>query len=1050
MGFTPPSPDTLVDESGFTPPPPESFVDERGFTPPTPESLVPNSESSFVRRALGDTGIALAKGVVGVPESMMGLMDIQSLGLAGKVAEKSGVDFKFTRNYLDSLLSPEQQAANKAVSDAKGVLGTAGAILQNPSTIVSGVAESVPSMIGAGGLSRLAVKALPRLAKTVIGRVVAGAVGEGAVTAGSQAEQSRQASESGYLAPREAAIAVGSGAATGALGILGGKVARKLGIADIDTMMAGGATIDNKKVGIVLRVLKGMAAEGVTEELPQSAQEQIAQNIAAGKPWDEGVKNAAVMGGIIGSVMGGGTQMLPSGKPVAKPPVIPPVAEPARFPLPEEAVKKLDAVPVDQPSQTGVPALDNVNAQLAVKSAAEQQVMAEASQKQAADAAIQEQAAGKLVDEFGKGPIQFVDESKPIEALKEVIPSETKAVQEGQEAVAQPGLDQSAKPVVPAPVSPNPVEAPAKPANEPAQPGAVPPVIENTGLKHAIDELERTAYGFGERPQQDKQAMAVAWDKSGEIVKEKPLAGKQLADSLIANPRRGLTGDESALLLRHKVALENSLNEAAGRTKTGDPEARVEYDRLHEEFKTLLDAINSRGSEWGREGRWRQALAAEDYSFATQELRLVAAKGGEALTELEHQNLVKEVEKYKALLEADKQKMAQLDARETAVAAEEARIAATEQVTKETAKERSARKPATAASVITYLDEAAQAARDRIKARGGSLTFNASPLSEIPNIKDWAIIGASHIAKGIVKTAWNAKMILEHGKGITPYLDGIYKESLKEHAEARKTHGTRDLKAERDSIVEGAKEAVADNAESPEIGRYAQALAKNYIAEQVKIGRNSKDITGEEIDTAVHSTLKDLMPMSIREARDAWTGYGDYKNLDVSDPVKVRYREARAEQQKLSTLENLLKGLRGKKTGSERQAETDLTRRRQKQINELKKQLGFTETGPNQLRSVLDAIHTRNKNLIADLRYENSTRQRIVKEKRSAPFDAESVGQRAAIELLRQENRDIFGKRELTDEQRLELAIKSAERSEVLANEQLARAQKGDFSRTNA
>ena len=48
------------------------------------------------------------------------------------------------------------------------------------------------------------------------------------------------------------------------------------------------------------------ATEGILQELPQSAQEQIAQNVALGRPWDEGVGNAAAMGTLAGGVTGVG------------------------------------------------------------------------------------------------------------------------------------------------------------------------------------------------------------------------------------------------------------------------------------------------------------------------------------------------------------------------------------------------------------------------------------------------------------------------------------------------------------------------------------------------------------------------------------------------------------------------------------------------------------------------------------------------------------------------------------------------------------------------
>lgn len=163
---------------------------------------------------------------------------------------------------------------------------------------------------------KLADVALQQAAPRVSG-VIAGAIGEGAVGAGSSAEAIRQASQDGTLTGKQAALAGASGALTGAFTLLGGKVAQKLGIADVDTMLVGAATNPGLRKGVVRSALEGAVAEGVLEELPQSVQEQVLQNAALGKPLDEGVDQAAVMGLLSGMAMGGGANAVSS---FAKPP----------------------------------------------------------------------------------------------------------------------------------------------------------------------------------------------------------------------------------------------------------------------------------------------------------------------------------------------------------------------------------------------------------------------------------------------------------------------------------------------------------------------------------------------------------------------------------------------------------------------------------------------------------------------------------------------------------------------------------------------------------
>lgn len=285
--------------------------------PQEPEQAQPE-KSSLARRALGDTGVALAKGAIGVPEALVGMADIATGGRVGKFLENEdgmvGFRPEQARQFLDQYLSPEQQAANQAVQQADGFMGKLGAAVTNPSTIWQGAVESAPSMLGGGAVARGILKVAPK-----VGAPLAVGAGEGAFSAGATAEQVRQQTEDGLLTGKQAAIAAGSGAATGVLGVIGTKVAQKLGIGDVDALVAGFSTATPKvQKGVVRSMLEGAVAEGVLEELPQSVQEQVAQNLALGKPLEDGVDYAAVMGMLSGGLMGGIAAPLATGTPAGK------------------------------------------------------------------------------------------------------------------------------------------------------------------------------------------------------------------------------------------------------------------------------------------------------------------------------------------------------------------------------------------------------------------------------------------------------------------------------------------------------------------------------------------------------------------------------------------------------------------------------------------------------------------------------------------------------------------------------------------------------------
>ncbi|WP_225784650.1 PLxRFG domain-containing protein [Xenophilus sp. Marseille-Q4582] len=261
----------------------------------------------------GDVGLSLVKGAISVPEAAIGLMDIPTMGLAGKGAEALGFRPKEAKAFLDEQYSGAQQAANQRLNEAEGFGGKFAAALQNPSVIGHAAVESLPLM-GAGGVVGRGVAALsPRVAPWA-----AAAAGEGVVGAGSAAEQIRQETPDGTLTGGQVGAALASGAGTAAFGALGGKIARSLGIADVDTMIVQAGRSQATGKGVVRRVLEGAVAEGLLEELPQSIHEQVMQNAALGRPLDEGVDQAAVLGLLTGAAMGGGANALAgSGRPAA-------------------------------------------------------------------------------------------------------------------------------------------------------------------------------------------------------------------------------------------------------------------------------------------------------------------------------------------------------------------------------------------------------------------------------------------------------------------------------------------------------------------------------------------------------------------------------------------------------------------------------------------------------------------------------------------------------------------------------------------------------------
>lgn len=282
---------------------PEEILSLYGIGPKAPET-------GILDRAK-DLGISALKGAIGVPESFVGLADIPTLGGAGKLVQNMGVDFKKAKEILDTWYSPAQREAFQKVNAAKGFFPTVGTMLENPSTIVHSAGESLLPMLGGAAIGRGALGAIgkfaPSMAEGTASALAAG-IGEGALTTGQNLEQVRQGTESGYLTPGQVGSQIAAGAITGGIGAASGGIANKLGLGDIDQMLVKGslesAETAAKAPGFLKRALGGALTEGVLEELPQSYQEQGWQNIAQGKPWNEGAAEAGAQGMLAGGLMG--------------------------------------------------------------------------------------------------------------------------------------------------------------------------------------------------------------------------------------------------------------------------------------------------------------------------------------------------------------------------------------------------------------------------------------------------------------------------------------------------------------------------------------------------------------------------------------------------------------------------------------------------------------------------------------------------------------------------------------------------------------------------
>ena len=244
----------------------------------------------------------------------------------------------------------------------------------------------------------------------------------------------------------------------------------------------------------------------------------------------------------------------------------------------------------------------------------------------------------------------------------------------------------------------------------------------------------------------------------------------------------------------------------------------------------------------------------------------------------------------------------------------------------------------------------------------------------------------------------------------------------------------------RESIIEKIKTAMDDGRELPELGKLAKDLARTFVEEGVF---DPKD--HEVLGKAVHAELEKLDPnITLDTATQMYSGYGDYR-MPSQDEVSINLRDQKRQAQLGLAIKDVIKNIEGDKeksaqrSGRGRDNPTDRQRQLTQKLNELKKDARYTVTDPEtQLKSALQASKTYYKNRMADLHEEISTGQRIVKGKTVLMPDAELTAIKAEYADLKAEHGEIFGKKELTDEQRLARMTGAAERSLANYQDQIA------------
>lgn len=350
-------PDPPANSGGPRKPKKFLFVpDEEPFAldrkPTVPDIAPVATPQATMGERVSDLSFDVAKGVLDIGPAVVGAADLamtparaitdyfspgsKAPTLGGLMKDYLGYSPKALDPFFETGYSAERQAENRGVAQEDTYLGKLGALWKNPAVVLGDITRSVPIML-AGGVAGGAIAGK--------GAATAGSIGEGAFMAGGQA--SSTIDETGTLDPRQAALAGITGIAGTLIGRATGKLADRLGFADVDTMIAAAATdkaVRRQVVGLQREIAKiPMAAlSEAAEEGGQTYIETASTNLAQGKKWDEGMGAAMASAMVSGGVMGAGAQAASTRR--APRPLVEPADAAAGLPVSAQAVAGATAV----------------------------------------------------------------------------------------------------------------------------------------------------------------------------------------------------------------------------------------------------------------------------------------------------------------------------------------------------------------------------------------------------------------------------------------------------------------------------------------------------------------------------------------------------------------------------------------------------------------------------------------------------------------------------------------------------------------------------------
>lgn len=297
-----------------------------------------------------------------------------------------------------------------------------------------------------------------------------------------------------------------------------------------------------------------------------------------------------------------------------------------------------------------------------------------------------------------------------------------------------------------------------------------------TSIKNEVVDQQRMARGELPRMEPARKSNQQAWDEAMKLIEENPNHASDLVDAIRDRKKTAVNEVDQQALLHEQIRVRNERDFQADRA--ADPLLSADERALaSERFKQIENRVNEidqatdiSGTMAGRALQIRQQMMHDDFSPAGIERQIKVAKG-EPLTQGEVSFAKAESAKIAKEQKAFTDRAAEIQAKA------ELKVLFKDLV--ETSKAEAQQAKAAKRGIGDFIEEQANKARARIKARGGRLSTGLDPI----DLADHAIIGASYIAKGAAKFSdWSARMVKDFGEAVKPYLKDLYARARELHS----------------------------------------------------------------------------------------------------------------------------------------------------------------------------------------------------------------------------------------------------------------------------